>query len=84
MEEKTLKENERCVYEYTFPFIGIEKIKFLDAWFKVPKDYENYLKALYGENYLIPNSSWNIENDRNYIILKNKIGKYYNYRPIRH
>lgn len=75
MKKEDLKEDERCIYEYTFPFEGVEEYMFLGEYFKIPKNYDVYLKALYGENYLIPDNNWSMENDKNYIVLKDKIGK---------
>lgn len=75
IKKEDLKPNERCIYEFTFPFEGTEEYMFLGEYFKVPKNYDNYLKAEYGENYMIPNSNWGMDDNKNYIVLKDKIGK---------
>ena len=80
VQDKKIEKDESYVYEYTFPFEGIIKIPFLGKDFKIPKNYHEYLKALYGEEYMIPIKNWEMNNDKNYVILENKLAKIIRYK----
>lgn len=67
--------NEPLVKEATFPFDGIIEINFLGEKFKIPKNYKEYTAVKYGEDYMNPNPKWTMADEKNAVILKNKIGK---------
>jgi len=78
---RTIQDNGGLIVrEIYFPHGKIKKINFLGKEFPVPVNSEEHLKAFYGDNYLIPNSSWDpYTMAKNIKTLNNKIGvvKYY-------
>jgi len=74
--EALKKEEGFLVKEVSFPFIGIIQIDFLGEKFNIPKNFDNYLSAHYGKNYMIKNPNWNSSMIKNEIILKDKKGEW--------
>ncbi len=70
-EEKTF-----LVREVTFPFNGLTNINFLGHHFSIPKNYDSYLKAYYGENYLRNDRNWNSSMAKNVKVLNDKEGEW--------
>lgn len=62
------------IKEYTFPFTGLTTITFLGKVFKIPKEPEKYLEAIYGKDFMTPNPKWQMSDEKNGIILDNKVG----------
>lgn len=50
------------VERYDLPFNGLRNISLFGRTFKAPSNTEEYLITLYGTNYLIPDSSFSMEN----------------------
>ncbi|WP_373079634.1 LicD family protein [Fusobacterium varium] len=67
--------NNYLVKEALFPFEGLVKIDFLGKEYNVPKNYIEYTKVKYGEDFMIPNPKWVMADEKNAIILKDKFGK---------
>lgn len=80
VQDKKIGRDKSYIYEYTFPFKGIIEIPFLDKNFKVPQNYDEYLKTLYGKEYMIPIKDWKMADDKNYIILENKLAEIIRYK----
>ena len=60
---------------YFNTFEGLVKIDFLGKEYNVPKNYIEYTKVKYGEDFMIPNPKWVMADEKNAIILKDKFGK---------
>jgi phosphorylcholine metabolism protein LicD len=74
---EALQRNEGfLVREVTFPFNGFCEITFLGHDFTIPLNFDDYLKAYYGENYMTKNVNWNSSMAKNVKILQNKIGEW--------
>lgn len=67
---------EYTVKEATFPFEGLMDFEFLGEIFKIPKNYKEYTAVKYGDDYMTPNPKWTMADEKNTIILKNKVGKF--------
>lgn len=67
---------EYIVKEAIFPFKGLTELKFLGEYFKVPKNYIEYTEVKYGKDYMNPNPNWTMADEKNAVILKDKVGKY--------
>lgn len=59
-----------------FPFSGLIDWNFLGIQVKVPANYDEHLKAHYG-NYMQPDPDWGIKKANGTILMKEKIGKQY-------
>lgn len=68
------------VKEATFPFEGLIDYIFLEKIFKIPKNYIEYTRIKYGDNFMQPNPNWTMNDEKNTVILKDKYGilKIYN------
>lgn len=62
---KCEKERIRGVKQVTLPYSGFRKIEFIGRYINVPKDTDNYLKVLYGENYMMPNPNFSHKTNPN-------------------
>lgn len=58
----------------TLPFTGLTDRDFLGIKVKVPTNYDEHLKANYG-NYMEPDPTWNTSKSRATKLMKDKIGK---------
>lgn len=57
------------------PFSGLCDFEFLGAEVKIPKNFEQYLSAHYGEDYMIPNPAWSTLTSPIAKIMEGKVGK---------
>ena len=67
--------NNYLVKEALFPFEGLTRIDFLGKKYNVPKNYIEYTKVKYGEDFMTPNPKWTMADEKNTTILKDKFGK---------
>jgi len=74
---KTIEERGGLIVrERYFNYHGLEKISFLQKEFPVPAQVDEHLASVYGEDFMIPNASWNpYDKPQNVKILLDKIGK---------
>lgn len=69
-------ENERNVYLVTLPkVIKTKKIFLNNTLVSIPENSEEILKAIYNDNWHIPNPNWKSNSGKNTILLKDKIAK---------
>lgn len=57
-----------------FPFTGLTNHNFLGIQLKIPTNYDEHLKAHYG-NYMQPDPNWGVKKANGTILMKDKIGK---------
>ncbi len=57
------------------PFTGLRDFEFLGVEVRIPRNYEEYLSAHYGEDYMIPNPNWSTLTSPIARIMKGKVGK---------
>jgi hypothetical protein len=73
--DKTIqKYNGLLVREITYPYEGLESIKFLEEVFMVPKNPKKHLASHYGKNFMIKDNNWSPKKVVNVQYLKDKIG----------
>jgi phosphorylcholine metabolism protein LicD len=78
---KTIQDNGGLIVrERRFTPFSLKEIEFLNKKFYIPYPTKEHLASVYGDDFMIPNPSWNPYNEpKNIKILKNKIGKVISY-----
>ena len=74
---KTIQERGGLIVrERYFDYNGLETISFLQKEFPIPAKADEHLASVYGEDFMIPNTSWDpYDKPQNVKILLDKIGK---------
>jgi len=62
------------VRELTFPYEGLDKIKFLGSYYPIPKNPKKHLSSHYGESFMIKDNKWKPNKVTNVKYLYNKLG----------
>jgi len=67
------------VREITYPYEGLDRIKFLGEEYEIPKNPKKHLASHYGNNFMVKDNNWNPKKVTNVIYLKNKVAKMVQY-----
>jgi hypothetical protein len=70
-QKESYNKDRGILYETTFSSLETIDIEFYETPFKIPKNYDLYLSEHYGDDYMIPNSHFRLEDEKN----KQKVSK---------